>query len=598
MGFGSSKEKKPEVPPVTDKDLKTLLNIAQIRCSQLRNKTVDRIKRRKEEIINCLKQNNMDLASAKTDNMLKDEDLISVYDILGPIIEVVKEKCIYIISNNDCPADLRAPLDTIIYAAARIEMDELNKFREKIKQHYGEAYIIKADGNADKFVNANLVEKLKATPFSKAIIDLRIKQICNEKHIKCNIQDVVPSGDWEVKPSELNMDRNPYESMRPNLPTQSFVQKNSQNIEQSPYPDIDSSPQPFQGGYQDGFPRDNNQGGFPGMGGQDFNQGGFPGQNNQNSGFPSNQNSGFPSNQNSGFPSNQNSGFPSNQNSGFPNNQNSGFPSMNNQGGFPSQNPYDNSFNNSKANNGSMKLGENPNPDDIIGKTVLSTGPISEKSESKEESKLTNNPSDVKFENPFDKKTLLETKASNPQPAKSQQLYNPENPFGGNTSDTINLSANIPAKTQPIKNSTENVFGGETSNTMKLFGNMQINPQQSSGVNNKSGEDQNKTMNNSIANPGNKENPFEGGISGGPTVFSPDTLNLNNGSGFNPNASGAKLDDPFGGQTANTSVKKSTGGENENNKSVQKSGVDPYAPGANGTGTIAHHGQGDHWVIL
>ena len=225
MGFGSSKEKKPEVPPVTDKDLKTLLNIAQIRCSQLRNKTVDRIKRRKEEIINCLKQNNMDLASAKTDNMLKDEDLISVYDILGPIIEVVKEKCIYIISNNDCPADLRAPLDTIIYAAARIEMDELNKFREKIKQHYGEAYIIKADGNADKFVNANLVEKLKATPFSKAIIDLRIKQICNEKHIKCNIQDVVPSGDWEVKPSELNMDRNPYESMRPNLPTQSFVQK-------------------------------------------------------------------------------------------------------------------------------------------------------------------------------------------------------------------------------------------------------------------------------------------------------------------------------------------------------------------------------------
>ena len=549
MGFGSSKEKKPEVPPVTDKDLKTLLNIAQIRCSQLRNKTVDRIKRRKEEIINCLKQNNMDLASAKTDNMLKDEDLISVYDILGPIIEVVKEKCIYIISNNDCPADLRAPLDTIIYAAARIDMDELNKFREKIKQHYGEAYIIKADGNADKFVNVNLAEKLKATPFSKAIIDLRIKQICNEKHIKCNIQDVVPSGDWEVKPSELNMDRNPYESMRPNLPTQSFVQKNSNNIEQSPYPDIDSSPQPFQGGYQDGFPRDNNQGGFPGMGGQDYNQGGFPGQDNQNSGFPSNQNSGFPS--------------------------------MNNQGGFPSQNPYDNSFNNSKANNGSMKLGENPNPDDIIGKTVLSTGPISEKSESKEESKLTNNPSDVKFENPFDKKTLLETKASNPQPAKSQQLYNPENPFGGNTSDTINLSANIPAKTQPIKNSTENVFGRETSNTMKLFGNMQINPQQSSGVNNNSGEDQNKTMNNSIANPGNKENPFEGGISGGPTVFSPDTLNLNNGSGFNPYASGAKLDDPFGGQTANTSVKKSTGGENENNKSVQKSGVDPYAPGAN-----------------
>ena len=67
------------------------------------------------------------------------------------------------------------------------------------------------------------MEKLKATPFSKTFIDIRIKQLCNEKNIKYNFPDDILSGIWEVKPSELNMDRNPYESMKPNLPTQSFV---------------------------------------------------------------------------------------------------------------------------------------------------------------------------------------------------------------------------------------------------------------------------------------------------------------------------------------------------------------------------------------
>ena len=97
MGFGNSKKKKEE-PPVTANDLKILLDISQKRCTLARNKRVDMIRRKKDEIVGCLKQNNMDLAMAKMDNLLKDEDFITVYDILNPILEIVKEKCIYIYS--------------------------------------------------------------------------------------------------------------------------------------------------------------------------------------------------------------------------------------------------------------------------------------------------------------------------------------------------------------------------------------------------------------------------------------------------------------------------------------------------------------------
>ena len=168
MGVGSSNGPKKD-PPITAKELKNLLDIAQKRCTLSRNKRVDKIKRVKNEIVDCLKKNNMDLAMAKTDNLLKDEDYITVYDLLNPIIEIVKEKCIYIVKNNECPVDLRTQLDSIIFSATRVEIDELMKFRDKIKQKYGEAYIIKADKNEDKFVNQNIAEKLKVNVFPQEI---------------------------------------------------------------------------------------------------------------------------------------------------------------------------------------------------------------------------------------------------------------------------------------------------------------------------------------------------------------------------------------------------------------------------------------------
>ena len=71
MGVGSSKKEKKEEPKVEAKDLKILLELSQQKCLQFRNKKVNEIKKKKDEIANCLQQNNMELASAKMDNLLK-----------------------------------------------------------------------------------------------------------------------------------------------------------------------------------------------------------------------------------------------------------------------------------------------------------------------------------------------------------------------------------------------------------------------------------------------------------------------------------------------------------------------------------------------
>ena len=467
MGVGSSNGPKKD-PPITAKELKNLLDIAQKRCTLSRNKRVDKIKRVKNEIVDCLKKNNMDLAMAKTDNLLKDEDYITVYDLLNPIIEIVKEKCIYIVKNNECPVDLRTQLDSIIFSATRVEIDELMKFRDKIKQKYGEAYIIKADKNEDKFVNQNIAEKLKVNVFPPEVLKYRLKQLCIEKKLNINLGDVVPGDGVFV---DADMDKNPYESMRQtNLPTQSFVQRNSGNINQGPFNNNFGQYPPNQGGFQDGFPREsqfnnNNQGqsksGF-GMNNNQGNQGGAPWDNNQN-----NSQGGF--SQSSYFNNNINNSNNINNNNSI-NNNNINNSKNNNNNNIPPPNdiPQNNQVN------------QNVDDEAIFGKTLNETVPISEKSESQEQSKIsTNNNNNIEF-----------------------------NPYADNIPPGENKSA------MPPKSNTDDIFGSETVKTVTMStnnapGNFDI----TFGKNNKNFAElpREQTMKNSIANPNNKENPFEGG---------------------------------------------------------------------------------------
>ena len=478
MGVGSSKTEKKEQPKIEAKDLKILLEIAQKKNTLYRNKKVDEIKRKKEEIAKCLVQNNMDLANAKMNNLLKDEDLITICDILNPIFEIIKEKCPYIISSSECPADLRAPLDTVLYAATRMEVDGFMQFREKIIQKYGIAYVEKAGNNEDKFVNQNVVEKLKVTPFTPEMIKIRIKQLCKEKKLNIKFDENIVGGDWEPQIGDPNLNKNPYASMRPNLPTQSFVQQNSGNVGQGDYPTFGPGQQPPS---QGGFPMPDNQGGFPQPNPYQSNQGGFP----QPSPYQSNQGG---SNQPNPYASNQGG---SNQPNPYQSNQggaNQPNPYTSNQGGFPQPNPYQSNnggfpqpSNNGENNNlpSASFINQIQNNNDVWNKTVGDTIPISEKSSHLEQ--------------------------SNPPSNNTNNSNNFDPHISKNFPQENTKSANV------LTNNVDDLFIKEANATIYNSTNNPQNPKPASGENNNNAESQNmtaKTMKASLANPDNKVNPF------------------------------------------------------------------------------------------
>jgi len=587
MGIGSSKkrpEKKEEPKPVTAEELKNLIKISQERCKLYRNKKVDNIRKTEEEIANCLKSNNLDLAKAKMDNLCKFEDLVTAYDIIHPILEIIKEKCTYIISYSECPAELRAPLDSIIYAANKLEIQELMLFKEKILQKYGSSYISKAENNMDKLVNENLVAKLRVTVFNEQIIKIRLKQLCLKKKIVCNFpEDLIVN--VEV-PTDMNQMRNIYESSA--FPTQSMIQ-NQQNNNNNPYPSLNN-----QNKNQNPNPYVSNNGGQNPYVSNSGIQNPYISNNGSQNPYISNNGSQSPYISNNGpqnpYISNNGTQSPYVSNNGPQNpyisNNGTQSPYVSNNG---TQNPY-------ISSNGPQNPYENPqqpqnNPpqyipppinepsvENLIGKTVSSTVPISEAPESKEQSQMKqSNQSSMNNQN-------ITNNNTNPNPqvkamANSAQNLNNniDNWFNDKTvSETVNYSMQFPMnpkdpldvktllesgaqinndnKTNVKKNDEEeDLFGGATvEQTVNLS---TQNQNQNSNID--FGGPTSKTMNMSISNPNGQENPYEGSTGTDPfdknakikDPFDTPTIPEPEPEPKDPFASGAKIEDPFGGDT-------------------------------------------------
>jgi len=189
--MGNEPQKKQK--PLSASELQTYVMIIQAKLTQGRNKKVLEISKKRKEIIELLKEKGLELAKAKMETILQEEDNITVYDILGTLLEKIKEKCSYLLYYEKCPEDMRATLDTIIYASCRLEIDELHTFRKNRGIRYGEFYIQDASSNKSQLCNINVVEKLRVKVPAEQVVVSRLKQLCKE----CEIDYVFPQ---EIQP--------------------------------------------------------------------------------------------------------------------------------------------------------------------------------------------------------------------------------------------------------------------------------------------------------------------------------------------------------------------------------------------------------------
>lgn len=360
--MGNDEPKKVNLPPPPTKmEIKTFLMVCQQKFNLYRNKKVYEIKTKKNEAVNSLKQNNLDVAKAKMESVIRAEDMITVFDILGPVCEMLKEKVNYIYEAHEVPVDIRAHLDTLIYASTRCEVDDLMNLRNLIGRKFGQFYLNKADANTDGLVNVNIIEKLSIRQANDSYLIIRLKQLCREKQIKYDFpEEIAPNFNQMINNNPFGGNSgfggNPYD-----MGGQAYGNQGN--------PGYSSGNNPNMGG---GNPYDNmgnNMGGYQGPGGNDFdnymksqnagmfnNNNGFGGNNMGNNFPPSDNNSNpYAANDNNSNPyaanDNNSNPYAADNNAGNPygGNDNSGNPyAGNDNSGNPyGGNPYGGNDNNS-----------------------------------------------------------------------------------------------------------------------------------------------------------------------------------------------------------------------------------------------------------
>jgi vacuolar protein sorting-associated protein IST1 len=189
MGMGSSKKKKDN-----SGSIKTFIKPCKKDMDSAKNKKNDSAKGKRKEIIDYLKDKNLPFAKANMESLIKEENYIKAFDILAPILDKLNDKSKDIDSAKECPADLRTELDSVIYAASKIEIQEFVNLKDCITKKYGQDYVTKAENNEDNKINQDLVDNLSQNKTADNILIIRLKQLCKEENIQFEFQsEAIPS---------------------------------------------------------------------------------------------------------------------------------------------------------------------------------------------------------------------------------------------------------------------------------------------------------------------------------------------------------------------------------------------------------------------
>lgn len=168
------------------KELPMIIDIILKKCNLLIQKKTDIINAKYNEVLDSLKQKNLETAKFKMGSLLKLEKNIEAMIILNPILERIQKNSASMIDKKECPISLRPPLETVLYASARLQLEDMKQLKEMIVQMYGADYVTKAINNEDKKVNQDLIYKLNEANITESIVKERLSAAIKELKAKIN----------------------------------------------------------------------------------------------------------------------------------------------------------------------------------------------------------------------------------------------------------------------------------------------------------------------------------------------------------------------------------------------------------------------------
>ncbi|KAI8629459.1 DUF292-domain-containing protein [Xylariaceae sp. FL1651] len=164
----------PAVTIVAKLKVQLKLSIARLRMVQQRDEAMGKTQRR--AMAQLLELGKIESARIRTENIIRSDITTELHEILELYCELLLARA-GLLESPTCDPGLEEAVKSIIYAAPKTEIKELQQVRALLGEKFGKEFVLAAMENSNGMVSEKVVKKLNVTPPKPELVQGYLEEI-------------------------------------------------------------------------------------------------------------------------------------------------------------------------------------------------------------------------------------------------------------------------------------------------------------------------------------------------------------------------------------------------------------------------------------
>ncbi|KAL8663088.1 MAG: hypothetical protein Q9202_004125 [Teloschistes flavicans] len=156
--------------------LKVQLKLSISRLRMVQQKDTAIAKQQRRQMAHLLELGKQESARIRVENIIRSDITTELLEILELYCELLLAR-IGLLEPKECDPGLEEPIKSIIYAAPRTDVKELQQARQLLVEKYGKDFALEAIDNSDGKVAERVLKKLRVEPPDPELVNLYLKEI-------------------------------------------------------------------------------------------------------------------------------------------------------------------------------------------------------------------------------------------------------------------------------------------------------------------------------------------------------------------------------------------------------------------------------------
>ncbi|KAG9288370.1 hypothetical protein G9A89_021401 [Geosiphon pyriformis] len=163
--------------------LKVQLKLSINRLKLMQQKKASIGKHARKEIAELLKNGKIESAKIRVEGIIREDFHLEAMEILELYCELLLARFGIIEQMKQCDSGVQEAVNTLIYAAPRSEIKELNSVRDQLIAKYGKDFAVNAIDNKDNCVNDRIVQKFKVSTPDVYLVNRYLEEIAKSYNV-------------------------------------------------------------------------------------------------------------------------------------------------------------------------------------------------------------------------------------------------------------------------------------------------------------------------------------------------------------------------------------------------------------------------------